>query len=313
MFASSEHACDQWHFSRKFTPLTGLHCCVQTLRYVIYYAGASGWQWVKSYDLVLGQGPTAIAGGVVTPKDVVNYYGFVLATDAVGTAAPHTVPSITTIDISSSSGVDGEMCLECEPQAFLVDGRCKGKLLCKGSSYAEAGYGSCGCGRLLATGEKDKTCGRCDVRKRSVSANALSPNSIEWEHKGLYKTCVQCTKGTYFYAGTCLPAGDCPSHLTSYSFGERKSSCDEPFHCNNRKRVWSLDDSGRDAKQCKCPDSNCAECTFKAGNSNAKNCVQCKRKTYLLNGDCVDSLACIAVGRTPLQPKGGGPRGWICV
>jgi hypothetical protein len=26
MFASSEHACDQWHSSRKFTPLTGLHC-----------------------------------------------------------------------------------------------------------------------------------------------------------------------------------------------------------------------------------------------------------------------------------------------
>jgi hypothetical protein len=26
MFAWSEHACDQWHSSRKFTPLTGLHC-----------------------------------------------------------------------------------------------------------------------------------------------------------------------------------------------------------------------------------------------------------------------------------------------
>jgi dihydroxyacid dehydratase/phosphogluconate dehydratase len=26
MFASSEHACDQWHSSRKFIPLTGLHC-----------------------------------------------------------------------------------------------------------------------------------------------------------------------------------------------------------------------------------------------------------------------------------------------
>jgi hypothetical protein len=25
MFAS-EHACDQWHSSRKYTPLTGLHC-----------------------------------------------------------------------------------------------------------------------------------------------------------------------------------------------------------------------------------------------------------------------------------------------
>jgi hypothetical protein len=218
-----------------------------------------------------------------------------------------------------------EVCLECDPETYLVEGKCKGKLFCTGSSFAEAGYGECNCNRWLETGNKDETCGRCNIRKSPSSKDKLFANQLEWNQtrKGevVYKTCVECTEGTYFYQGECVRAGDCPLQLTSYfiptaqySFGKRKNSCDEPFLCVNRYRVWSSENSEREEPaKCKCPNKNCAECAFATGKPSSTNCIKCKRKTYLLNGDCVDALACVAAGRVPLQPESGGPRGWVCV
>ena len=74
---------------------------------------------------------------------------------------------------STVSGTDAPRCVECAETTWLVDGKCKPKLYCRGSYYAEgevAALGKCTCRRLLENGGVDKNCGRCEVRKEPALA-----------------------------------------------------------------------------------------------------------------------------------------------
>ena len=217
---------------------------------------------------------------------------------------------------STVSVTETPKCVECQGNTWLVNGKCKLKLYCRGSYYAEeefAELGKCTCRRQLENGSVDKNCGRCEVRKEPAFAKYKLYPDQEWEHKGLHKSCVECTNGFYFYKGKCISAEECPEGMGTYSFGKRKSSCEVPFMCKDRKRHWfdDADHSGEDST-CKCADKSCSKCSFPAGINPRNSCIVCKHHKYLLNGECITAEHCISKGKMTHESS-KGPRGHVCI
>jgi len=211
-------------------------------------------------------------------------------------------------------GDGGAGCVECQQHTWLVNGKCKPKLYCRGSYYSEGeAFGKCTCRRQLETGSVDKNCGRCEVRKEPALAKYNLFPDQEWEHKGLHKACVECSNGFYFYKGKCVAAEACPAETATYSTGKRKSSCEIPFICTDRRRRWLDDaDHASEDQQCRCADKSCSECAFPAGINPLNTCIVCKHHTYLLDGRCITAEQCIATGRMAHEHS-QGPRGHVCI
>ena len=138
----------------------------------------------------------------------------------------------------------------------------------------------------------------------------FAPDSISLSWKkakmdGLYMDCRKCASPYFRYQGSCVSANECPATMAHYTADRAGPQCVVPFECHMNKKLGGDDDAGN----CRCTNGNlCRKCGYRAGGNF--ECLECKKFTLLLNGECVKAAACVAQGGVPLQ--GDGPRGGVC-
>lgn len=178
-----------------------------------------------------------------------------------------------------SVGADGATCTVCRDDRYLVEGKCKKDITCKGSKYLETGD-KCGC-----KFDDEVDCHTCE----HTGGAGNSP----------VKTCTRCKNSKYFLAGRCVEASECPTGLVPAGASSYGRLCTAPFTCKNGKAL----DGSEEGKKCTCDTANCHTCVWSESGSK---CTRCKSKTYLHDGACVDSCPASLTG------FGAGSSGRYC-
>ncbi|EGD77024.1 hypothetical protein PTSG_07366 [Salpingoeca rosetta] len=156
-------------------------------------------------------------------------------------------------------------CVQCRDDRYLVDGKCRLEIVCRGYRFEEFPDTYCNC----FTEENQHNCFRCYHRG---GFGAAQPDI----------RCVRCRNALYFNRDTSLCGGpeDCPSGTVPTNSGGYGRECLPPSLCAQ----YTHEASGR---RCRCPDPiNCHTCYF--GESGSE-CRLCRNSLYLYQGECVSS------------------------
>jgi len=195
-------------------------------------------------------------------------------------------------------------CIECEGTAWLANGVCKRRLLCgRGNVYEETGT-ACNCNKRLGNGEIDHTCKRCYALKEPSKGGS----TVFYRNpKGVITECSSCKAPYLMHGGQCIPPTSCPRAMAQYSVGSSNGRCETPFACIHGQRQ----DGDTPGRRCKCSNSRlCRKCVWNAG-SVGHQCTRCKKRTLLLNGECITAARCIGQGLIPVET--GGTQGGRCI
>lgn len=223
------------------------------------------------------------------------------------------------LEAAVDAGKQEAVCLTCEDDLFLADGKCRGKLTCHGSRYRETGE-RCNCNtRERLAGEPKQDCHRCYHTKKPAQGAVL--------FKGLHRRCYGCRNAKFAHGARCVGVAECPKANTRhYTDSPYKNLCAAPFTCAAKEHVGG-DFPGRD---CQCG-RKCEACDWQAGWA-APVCRACKPKYFLLAGafnpldtqlpqflwpelgafpasnDCLSAKQCVKEGGTPDTDTGACSR-----
>ena len=181
---------------------------------------------------------------------------------------------------------------------------CKRRLLCgRGNVYEETGT-ACNCNKRLGNGEIDHTCKRCYALKEPSKGGS----TVFYRNpKGVITECSSCKAPYLMHGGQCIPPTSCPRAMAQYSVGSSNGRCETPFACIHGQRQ----DGDTPGRRCKCSNSRlCRNCVWNAG-SVGHQCTRCKKRTLLLNGECITAARCIGQGLIPVET--GGTQGGRCI
>lgn len=158
---------------------------------------------------------------------------------------------------------DASECLECPDDRYLVDGRCRVEIVCRGYRYEEFPDVSCNC----RTAEYGGNCFRCTHRGGFGAANPEI-------------SCVRCRNALYYdpESTNCVAAEECPAGTVPTNAGNYGRECQPPASCIARKH-------GVTGRTCRCFDfKDCHSCYF---GESGHECTKCRNSKYLHNGECV--------------------------
>lgn len=194
-------------------------------------------------------------------------------------------------------------CLRCKDRSWLMDGRCTRLAKCNSKRFISGTAETCTCTPSNGQLPPDEVeCDKCFLRKEpprnKKPAWQLTTNSNHFMGQ-----CDACPHGATLAYGRCLLARECPSHLAQ----PEPWACEAPFSCIRRSKVSDGPNAGQ---RCDCQATTCKECIWGPGAENHR-CTVCKRKSFLLEGQCISSDECASAGRVATEGP-AWPRGGIC-